>query len=77
MNTCSVHGGAPEVKIFATLRRMSRPPLTVADAEEELEGLPLVPAVAGKLDEIKQLRARCLAAGIPVLMGCPPGAGKG
>lgn len=56
---------------------MSRSPLTIAEAEEELEGLPLVPAVAGKLDEIKQLRARCLAAGIPVLMGCPPGAGKG
>lgn len=55
----------------------AREPLTIADAEEALDGLPLVPVMAGKLDEIKQLRARCLAAGIPVLMGCPPGAGKG
>ena len=55
----------------------SREPLTIADAEEALDGLPLVPVLSGKLDEIKQVRERCLAAGIPVLMGCPPGAGKG
>ena len=55
----------------------SRAPLTIADAEAALDGLPLVPVLSGKLDEIKQVRARCLAAGIPVLMGCPPGAGKG
>jgi acetyl/propionyl-CoA carboxylase alpha subunit len=52
-------------------------PLTVADAEEELAGLPLVPAMAGSIAEMKALRDRCLAAGIPVLVGCPPGAGKG
>ena len=52
-------------------------PLTIADAEEELSGLPLVPAMAGSIAEMKALRDRCLAAGIPVLVGCPPGAGKG
>jgi len=54
-----------------------REPLTIDQAEEMLDGLPLVPARAGSLDDIKRLRARCLEAGIPVLMGCPPGAGKG
>ncbi|HVK77691.1 MAG TPA: hypothetical protein VM734_30510 [Kofleriaceae bacterium] len=54
-----------------------REPLTIDQAEEMLDGLPLVPALAGSLDDIKRLRARCLEAGIPVLMGCPPGAGKG
>ncbi len=28
-------------------------------------------------DRMKNLRDRCLAAGIPVIVGCPPGAGKG
>jgi hypothetical protein len=51
--------------------------LTIAMAEEELDGLPLVPAMAGSIAEMKALRDRCLAAGIPVLVGCPPGAGKG
>ena len=50
-------------------------PLSVADAEQLLDGVPLVSAMGGKLDDIKQVRARCLAAGIPVLMGCP-GDGK-
>ena len=52
-------------------------PLTADDAEQLLEGLPLVPAMAGSIAEMKNLRDRCLAAGIPVLVGCPPGAGKG
>jgi len=51
--------------------------LTAADAEEILAGLPLVPAMAGSIAEMKALRDRCLAAGLPVLVGCPPGAGKG
>jgi hypothetical protein len=55
----------------------AREPLTIADAEEALDGLPLVPALSGSIDEMKRMRERCLAAGIPVLMGCPPGAGKG
>lgn len=46
-------------------------------AEELLEGLPLVPAMAGSIVEMKTLRERCLEAGIPALVGCPPGAGKG
>jgi hypothetical protein len=48
-----------------------REPLTVADAEALLDGVPLVSAMGGKLADIKQVRERCLAAGIPVLMGCP------
>jgi hypothetical protein len=54
-----------------------RTPLTAAVAEELLDGLPLVPAMAGSLDEMKRVRAQCLAAGIPALVGCPGGAGKG
>jgi hypothetical protein len=53
------------------------PSMTTAEAEELLDGLPLVPALAGSIPEMKALRDRCLAAGIPVLVGCPPGAGKG
>ena len=52
------------------------PRLTAAEAEDLLDGLPLVPALAGSIPEMKALRDRCLAAGIPVLVGCPPGAGK-
>lgn len=51
--------------------------LTIDEAEEMLAGLPLVPAMSGSIAEMKNLRDRCLAAGIPVLVGCPPGAGKG
>ena len=52
-------------------------PLTAAQADDLLDGLPLVPAMAGSIAEMKSLRLRCLAAGIPALVGCPPGAGKG
>lgn len=54
-----------------------REPLTVDDAEELLAGVHVVPVLSGKMDEIKAARAQCLAAGIPVLMGCPPGGGRG
>ena len=47
------------------------------EAETLLEGRDLIPALAGSIAEIKALRARCLDAGIPALVGCPPGAGKG
>ena len=48
------------------------------EAETLLDGLPLVPAIAGSLQEMKALRERCLAQGIPALVGSPPGsAGKG
>jgi hypothetical protein len=51
--------------------------LTARLAEEMLDGLPLIPAMAGTIPEMKALRDRCLAAGIPALVGCPPGAGTG
>lgn len=51
--------------------------LTAAEADEMLDGLPVVPAMAGSIADMKALRERCLAAGIPALVGCPPGAGKG
>jgi hypothetical protein len=51
-------------------------PLTAAEAEELLDGLPLVPAMSGSIPEMKALRERCLAEGIPALIGCPPAAGK-
>jgi hypothetical protein len=51
--------------------------LTAEKAEELLDGLPLIPAMAGSIAEMKSLRDRCLAAGIPALVGCPPGRGKG
>jgi hypothetical protein len=52
-------------------------PMSAAEAEQLLEGVPLIPALSGSIPEMKALRARCLAAGIPALVGCPPGAGKG
>ena len=53
------------------------PDLPPATAAVLLDGLPLIPAMAGSIPEMKALRDRCLAAGIPALVGCPPGAGKG
>jgi hypothetical protein len=45
-----------------------------ADAAEELlDGIPVVPAMAGSIAEMKALRDRCLDAGIPALVGCPSG----
>ena len=55
----------------------ARAPLTIEEAEAELEGLPLVAAMGGSMNDIKAVRAKCLAAGIPVLMGCPGGGGRG
>jgi hypothetical protein len=50
--------------------------ISIADAEEALDGLPLVPVMAGTIQDMKALRDRCLAAGVPVIVGCPPGSGK-
>lgn len=50
--------------------------LTAAEADEMLDGLPLVPAMAGTIAEMKALRERCLAAGIPAAVGCPSGGVK-
>jgi serine/threonine protein kinase len=69
--------GAPERASARRSCTMTEPAITLADADEALDGLPLVPAVAGSIAEMKTLRDRCLAAGIPALVGCPPGAGKG
>jgi hypothetical protein len=46
-------------------------PLTQAEAERFLDGVPVVPALAGSLQDMKSMRDRCLAAGIPALVGCP------
>ena len=51
--------------------------MDVREAEELLDGLALVPAMSGSIQEMKALRERCLAADIPAIVGCPPGAGKG
>jgi hypothetical protein len=49
--------------------------LSPEDAELELDGLPLVPAMSGSIAEMKAMRDRCLQADIPALVGCPPAAG--
>ena len=51
--------------------------MTQQDADELLDGVPVIPAMSGSIAEMKALRDRCLALDIPVLVGCPPGAGKG
>jgi hypothetical protein len=51
--------------------------LTIASAEALLADKPLIAAMAGSIPEMKKLRDRCLVAGIPAIVGCPPGAGKG
>jgi len=51
--------------------------LSIDEAEELLAGIPLIAVMAGSIADMKRLRDRCLDAGIPVLVGCPPGAGKG
>jgi hypothetical protein len=50
-------------------------PISPEQAEEELDGLPLVPAMSGSIAEMKALRDRCLEADIPAVVGCPPAAG--
>lgn len=51
--------------------------MTAAVAEELLDGQDVIPAMAGSIAEMKALRDRCLTAGIPAIVGCPPGSGKG
>ena len=51
--------------------------MTSAEADQLLDGRPLVAAMAGSIPDMKALRERCLQAGIPAIVGCPPGAGKG
>ena len=59
-----------------TYRRFMEP-LTIELAEQLLSEQPLVPAMAGSIPDMKALRDRCLAAGLPAAIGCPPGSGKG
>ena len=47
--------------------------MTAAFAERLLKGEPLISATKGSLADMKALRDRCLAAGIPALVGSPPG----
>ncbi|HEY1811154.1 MAG TPA: hypothetical protein VGL61_10130 [Kofleriaceae bacterium] len=51
--------------------------MTTREAEELLDGLPVVPASAGSISDMKALRDRCLAADIAALVGCPPGSAGG
>jgi hypothetical protein len=51
--------------------------LTIDSAEDLLDGKPLVAAMAGSIPDMKKLRDRCLTAGIPALVGCPPGSATG
>jgi hypothetical protein len=46
-------------------------------AESALAGKDLVTATAGTIADMKVLRDRCLAAGIPATIGCPGGGGCG
>ena len=55
---------------------MSTQSLSIREAEHELDGIQLVPCMAGSLAEIKRLRDQCLAAGIPALAAAPS-AGRG
>lgn len=48
-------------------------PLSAAAAEDLLDGQELIAAMAGSIPEMKTLRDRCLAAGIPAIIGCPGG----
>ncbi|MBI5507484.1 MAG: hypothetical protein HY903_01905 [Deltaproteobacteria bacterium] len=45
--------------------------LTVRDAEQALDGCQVVPCLAGTLPYIKEVRDKCLAAGIPALAAAP------
>jgi hypothetical protein len=50
--------------------------ITAEEAAVELDGLQLVSVLAGSLDYIKEVRDKCLAEGIPVLLAAPsPGRG--
>ncbi len=50
--------------------------LTVGQADAMLASQELVTASAGAIHEMKALRERCLAVGIPATIGCPGGGGS-
>lgn len=47
--------------------------MTLAEAEALLAGTPLVNYAAGTFAEMRDLAGKCLALGIPVIVGCPSG----
>lgn len=50
--------------------------MTAEAAEVELDGVPLVACLSGTLAYIKEIRDKCLAAGIPARAAAPaPGRG--
>ena len=46
-------------------------PLTARDAQDALDGRPVVACLAGTLPYIKEVRDKCLAAGIPAVAAAP------
>jgi predicted mannosyl-3-phosphoglycerate phosphatase (HAD superfamily) len=50
--------------------------MSLHEAEQALDGIPLVPCTSGSLADIKRLRDQCLSAGIPAIAAAPsPGRG--
>jgi len=50
--------------------------ISAEEAALELDGIPLISVLSGGLDYIKEVRDKCLAEGIPVLLAAPtPGRG--
>ena len=49
--------------------------MTERDAARALADAELIPAIQGPLRDIKQMRDKCLAADIPVVVMAPPGKG--
>ncbi len=47
------------------------PRLTIRDAQDALDDKPLVACLAGTLPYIKEVRDKCLAAGIPAIAAAP------
>ena len=46
-------------------------PLTIREAQNALDGKPLVSCLAGALTYIKEVRDKCLAVGIPAVAAAP------
>lgn len=51
-------------------------PISLEQAQAELDGLPLVACLSGSLSYIKEVRDKCLEAGIPA-MAVAPAPGRG
>jgi hypothetical protein len=72
--------GGADPSICAILVAMSKcatcDPLSADQALAELDGLPVVSVLAGGLAYVKEVRDKCLAAGIPA-MAVAPAPGRG